>query len=180
MLLNYNELLKLIKRGTINAPTSQLNGTSIDITLGDTIFFEESPHKTKRVIDLKKKENVKMREVALNPSCLIKPGQFLLASSVETFNLPGDISCEYKLKSSLARNGLQHALAGWCDPYWTGSVLTLELTNTLKHHDLLLTKGMKIGQMVFFRSQKAPYEHGYAEKGQYNNDKTATQSKKLK
>ena len=75
----------------------------------------------------------------------LAPGQFCLAATAETFYLPDNIAAEFKLKSSLARAGLNHALAGFADPGWTGSVLTLELTNTLRWHSLRLRPGMKAG-----------------------------------
>jgi dCTP deaminase len=106
----------------------------------------------------------------------MRPSQFLLAHSQEVFNLPCDIACEYKLKSSLARAGLQHALAGWCDPGWHGSQLTLELFNHCRYHDLVLRPNMKIGQMVFFRCAPVPDHASYAAKGQYNGDTGAVGS----
>ena len=38
----------------------------------------------------------------------------------DSFNLPNDISCQFVLKSSRAQSGLNHLLAGWCDPGWHG------------------------------------------------------------
>ena len=159
----------------INAPLENINGASIDITL-DSIILSESVDST--IIDLAGKENIYMDTHDIsNSSYLLHPGKFMLASSNETFNLPNNIACEYKLKSSLARNGLQHMLAGWCDPGWNNSKLTLEFHNVLKYNTLLLTHGMKIGQMVFFECEPVPEEHSYATKGQYNNQTTTTASK---
>jgi len=55
----------------------------------------------------------------------LAPSEFVLAETIETFNLPDDISAQFVLKSSRAREGLNHLLAGWCDPGWHGSKLTL-------------------------------------------------------
>ena len=50
----------------------------------------------------------------------------------------------------MARIGLDHLNAGWCDAGWNGSVLTLELINLLKNHSIALHPGDAIGQMTFF------------------------------
>jgi deoxycytidine triphosphate deaminase len=102
------------------------------------------------------------------------PGAFILAHSREVFNLPSDISAEYKLKSSMARIGLNHLNAGWCDSFWSGSVLTLELHNTTQNHAIQLRMGDPIGQMVFFRHAPVPEESSYKVRGRYNNDKTVS------
>jgi len=107
----------------------------------------------------------------------IRPGEFCLAESREVFNLPNNIAAEYKLKSSMARNGLNHLLAGWCDPGWYGSTLTLELHNVTQYHTIKLQPGMKIGQMVFYEVEPVPEEKSYKTKGQYNNQKGAQESK---
>lgn len=79
--------------------------------------------------------------------------------------MPNDLAAEFRLKSSLARAGLDAALAMWCDPGWHGSVLTLELTNALKMHSLRFRPGLKIGQMVFHRGAPVPAHASYAVKG---------------
>jgi dCTP deaminase len=107
----------------------------------------------------------------------LKPGEFVLASTREVFNLPDDLACEFKLKSSLARAGLQHAVAGWADPGFHNSVLTLELSNSLRAHWLRLTPGQPIGQLVFFRGEPVPADRSYAARGQYCNDRQTTASK---
>ena len=84
------------------------------------------------------------------------------------FNLPDDISAQFVLKSSRAREGLNHLLAGWCDPGWNNSKLTLELKNERRYHGLHLYPNLKIGQMVFHRMSNVP-ALSYAVTGNYNN-----------
>ena len=103
------------------------------------------------------------------------PGHFCLAETCELFNLPEDISAQFVLKSSRARLGQNHLLAGWCDPGWHGSKLTLELKNERRYHGLPLYPGMKIGQMVFHRMSNVPV-NSYAVTGHYNNHKTVMPS----
>jgi len=173
-LISYNGLIKLIEQGIIDAPFKNVNGASIDITL-DEGFMIESKTNTNPV-KLKNKETPCMVHVE-GKSLVLPPKEFCLASSAETFNLPNNIAAEYKLKSSLARSGLQHMLAGWCDPGWYGSKLTLEFYNTLNFTELEIEAGMKIGQIVFYECEPVPDDNSYAAKGQYNNQSGVTGSK---
>jgi len=175
-MLSYNELIGLIDDGVINAKRENVNGASIDITLGNTIRVESCiPHWP--VVDLMEKEVVSTseRDISIG-SYVMQPGEAILAESVEVFNLPNDITADYLVKSSMARCFLNHALAGHCDPGWHGSVLTLELFNQSRYHRLKLTAGMKIGQVEFFRVDPVPNHASYATVGQYNNSKTVTES----
>lgn len=180
MLLSYIHLIELVNDGVITADHRNINSASIDITLQSTVMLENNKYGNTPV-DLMAKESLHMMEYTMDEEGIILyPGQFILASSNEIFNLPNDISCEYKLKSSLARCGLNHMLAGWCDPGWTNSRLTLELHNCTQHHKLLLRPGMKIGQIVFFSCEEVPSEHSYAVKGQYNGQSKVTANKGLR
>ena len=76
----------------------------------------------------------------------------------------------------MARRGLEHLLAGFCDPGWSGSVLTMELHNSRQLWPVELWPGMRIGQMVFELMDKTPLR-SYADVGHYNDDKTVTQAK---
>lgn len=184
-LLSYNDLLFLVEKGIIQgADIEQVNSSSIDITLGDAIMVErgctrEAPDHGElaptRIIDLAKREHLHTDKLYMGADgYLLAPGAFVLAQSRETFHLPRTVSAEYKLKSSLARAGLEHLNAGWCDPGWSGSVLTLELKNMTRHHWLRIRPGMRIGQMVFFRHAEVPLERSYTARGRYNGDKEVT------
>lgn len=110
---------------------------------------------------------------------LLRPGQFILAESVETFNLPASVAGQFLLKSSRAREGLnagdsdpeglQHLLAGWLDPGWHGSRLTMELKNVRQLHPIPLWPGMRIGQVKFTQMAAQP-RRSYAQTGRYNGD----------
>jgi dCTP deaminase len=67
-------------------------------------------------------------------------------------------------------------LAGFCDPGWHGSKLTLELKNARRFHDLPLYPGLKIGQMVFHKMYASPLRD-YSETGRYNRDRSVAASK---
>ena len=59
----------------------------------------------------------------------------------------------------MARIGLDHLNAGWCDAGWHGSVLTLELKNCCRSHEIVLTNGDFIGQIIFFSHEEVPDEN---------------------
>lgn len=171
MLLSYDELVALVSRGVICGVTlDHVNATSIDVTLGSKVLIENK--NVERTISLRSQSPLSTYEYNLDKGPIVlRPGQFILAQTEQWFNLPNDISAEYKLKSSMARIGLNHCLAGWCDAGWHGSVLTLEIMNTSQHHAIKLRKGDLIGQMVFFKHRAVPDEYSYARRGRYNNDK---------
>lgn len=180
MLLSYNELVKLVDVGVITADYENINAASIDVTLDDVIMVEDEP-KFNAVVSLKDKESIAMREVVLGQhGYILAPGEFVLASTREVFNLPDDIVAEYVLKSTMARNGLNHMLAGYCDPGWHESKLTLELKNETRKHELTIKPGMKIGQVKFFRVAPVPEHASYATKGQYNSQQQVTASKGIR
>ena len=80
------------------------------------------------------------------------------------------------LKSSRAREGLEHLMAGYCDPGWHGSVLTLELHNSRQLWPVGLWPGMKIGQIVFHLMAERPVA-SYAQTGRYNGDSAVQASR---
>lgn len=181
-LITYSGLVSLASTGVIEgAKLDHINAASIDVRLGNRILVEASPNGLSSVVDLAGKEVPALREIDLDTNGYydLRPGDFCLAGTLEKFNLPNDIAAEYRLNSSLARAGLDAALAMWCDPGWFGSVLTLELSNSLRYHSLRLRPGMRIGQMIFLRGDPVPEEASYASRGKYNGDSQAQQSKGL-
>ena len=185
-LLSHNELLLLIDDGVITHTKPELvNSASIDIQLGNKILIERVDPKLYQSGDLRRvvlrnKDQLNMVEWDLEREgpYAIFPGEFILAHSVEIFNLPNNISAEYKLKSSMARIGLDHLNAGWCDAGWHGSVLTLELKNCCRNHEIMLQAGDLIGQVIFFSHEEVSDENSYAARGRYNNDKSVSGAKK--
>ncbi len=182
-LLSYEKLKMLVRRSVIsNITEDMINAASIDLTLGRYLQIESNPLEieNKGIVHLKRKDTISVIEIdlLLDPHHML-PGSFLLAQTEQVFNLPDNIAAEYKLKSSLARSGLNHALAGWCDPGWNGSVLTLELKNTTNNHVLVLEQGMKIGQIIFYEVEKVPNYASYKVMGRYNQDKKVTASRGL-
>jgi dCTP deaminase len=145
-----------------------LNPASVDVLLGDNIMIEVADQKELVLMNIAER-------TAEDPYWML-PNEFCLAETQEIFNLPDFISGQFLLKSSRAREGYQHLLAGFCDPGWNGSKLTLELKNARRHHRLPLYPGLKIGQMVFHRMDSMPHRD-YSKTGRYNGDLKVTASK---
>jgi dCTP deaminase len=170
MILSDHEITAWCERHQLVTPfdPTLVNPASIDVRLGDTLLIESAQSADLVPYPLQ-------RHSQDNPYEL-KPGQFCLAQTVETFHLPNDIAAQFMLKSSRAREGLEHLMAGYCDPGWHGSVLTLELHNSRQLHPVALWPGMKIGQMVFHRMSQLP-QRSYAVTGRYNNDSSVQGSR---
>lgn len=175
-LLTYNELKALVDSGAIeNVHPDQINGASIDVTLADGYLVEDRPYGCREYVRIADKETPKM--IKASGDLVLKPGDFALAATEQIFHLPNDITAIYVLKSSMARAGLNHLNAGFADPTWNGSALTLEFKNELRYHTLVLTPGQKCGQMYFHRGQPVPQEKSYAVRGQYCGDRGVQASK---
>jgi len=104
-------------------------------------------------------------EIEEDSPFFLNPGEFVLASTLESITLPDDIVARLEGKSSLGRIGLLiHSTAGYVDPGWSGN-LTLELSNVAKLPITLYYK-MKIGQISFLRlTSPVDRPYGAAELG---------------
>lgn len=176
-LLAGKQLHQLIDDGVIDALHENVNAASIDVRLGNEFQFEShiglsSP----ACLSTKDSLEFHVGEFEDGEPISIEPGVFFLAHTMETFNLPDNISAEFKLRSSIARSGLQHMLAGWADAGFHGAQLTLEFKNVTQWHTLLIEPGMRIGQMVFFAHEPAG-DNSYAIKGRYNRQRGVQPSK---
>lgn len=105
----------------------------------------------------------------------LRPDEFYLGHTCEQLALPVDIAATFYLRSSRAREGYGHSLAGHIDAGFHG-VLTLELHAHTVHTPLPLYPGLSIGQLVFHRLAAAPH-FSYAEVGRYHNDRSVQVSK---
>jgi len=139
------------------------------VRLGD-MFKVESNLVSSYCVDLSKRESIAFRDVHSPDGIMLEPGEFCLAHTIELFNLPSDVSAEFSLKSSIARNGLEHMKAGWADATWEGSRMTLEFKNNTRFHNLKIVPGMFIGQLKFFKHTAVPDEMSYRVRGRYNGD----------
>ena len=145
-----------------------LNPASLDVRLGFNLMIE--------VEDTPELQRIDISDRTEENPYLLQPGEFCLAETEEIFHIPDSISAQFVLKSSRAREGYENLLAGWVDPGFSGSRLTLELVNARRHWDLPLYPGMKIGQIVFFKMSSIPL-NSYSKVGRYNGDLKVSASK---
>lgn len=136
-----------------------INPASVDVRLGERLMIENPKHPQLEILGISERTK--------EDPYWLQPGAFVLAETIEIFNMPDDIAGQFVLKSSRAREGLSHALAGYLDPAWCGSRLTLELHNIRKHHAIPLWPGLRIGQVIYHRMSGTPLQ-SYAQVGHYN------------
>lgn len=109
---------------------------------------------------------------------ILHPGQFVLGSSKERFNFGPTLAGMLNGKSSLGRKGLQvHATAGWFDPGFEGTA-TLELS-CVAPVPIRLWPGMRIAQMVFFRTSIPQVSYGQAPGSHYQGQTGPTEGAKV-
>ena len=105
-------------------------------------------------------------DMRIAQTCILDPGEFMLASTVEQFRMPNHVLGIVHDKSTWARRGIatQNTLI---DPGWHG-YLTLELSN---HSDkqIAIYSGQPIAQIVF-HLLKEPTEQPY--NGKYQNQQS--------
>ncbi len=146
---------------------SQIQPASVDIRLGNTFSIIEDS--SQGIISLSQQIEYKTIE---STSYILLPNQFVLATTMEYFELPNDLTAFVEGRSSLGRLGLFIQNAGWVDPGFKGEI-TLELFNA-NRCAIQLTSGRRVGQLVFARMAESallPYT------GKYQGQRGATGSK---
>lgn len=138
---------------------AHLNPASLDVTLGGTILIEQTGTRDLLPVDIE--------HHTPDAPYWLKPGEWFLAETREIFNIPTHLGAQFVLKSSRAREGFDHAEAGFADPGWFGSRLTMELRNNRRLNALPIWPGLRIGQMKFILISGEP-ERSYAQTGRYN------------
>ena len=103
---------------------------------------------------------------------VLLPGQFVLATTMEYFRLPDDLTAFVEGRSSLGRMGLFIQNAGWVDPGFEGEI-TLELFNA-NRCAIELKAGRRVGQLVFAKMDDKA-ENPY--RGKYQGQRGATGSR---
>ena len=126
MILSDRTILKMLdeKSLVINPVTKeQIQPASVDIRLGNTFsIVDDTPS---NIITLESQINYK---TITTDTYLIMPGEFVLATTMEYFELPDNLTAFVEGRSSLGRMGLFIQNAGWVDPGFKGEI-TLELYN---------------------------------------------------
>lgn len=115
-------------------------------------------------------------EIIYEDKFILKPGDFVLATTKEFFYFPRNLHGVLQGKSSWARLGLYVESAGLFDSGFQGEAV-IELTNQGKS-PLVLESGKAIAQMIF--AKNLPVLHPYGKKkygfSNYQNQQGARQS----
>lgn len=145
MILSDKTILKMLDEGTLKISPieeGQVQPASVDIRLGNTFsIVEDSPS---GIITLE--NEIKYKTITTDTYILL-PNQFVLATTMEYFDLPNDLTAFVEGRSSLGRMGLFIQNAGWVDPGFKGEI-TLELYNA-NRCAIELKAGRRVGQLVF-------------------------------
>ncbi len=170
MILSDKTLMKMLaEKELVVEPIEkeQIQPASIDIRLGNTFSIVEDT--STGIINL---ENEIKYKTITSDTYILLPNQFVLATTMEYFDLPDDLTAFVEGRSSLGRMGLFIQNAGWVDPGFKGEI-TLELYNA-NRCAIELKAGRRVGQLVFAKmDDKAinPYN------GKYQGQRGATGSR---
>jgi dCTP deaminase len=162
VLLSDRDLVAEIKSGQLNLDPfepSLVQPSSIDVRL-DRLFRVFNNHLYTHIDPAQQQDDLtSLVEVPAGESFVLHPGEFALASTLETVTLGHQLAARLEGKSSLGRLGLLvHSTAGFIDPGFSGHV-TLELSNVASL-PIRLWPGMKIGHICVLRLS-SPAEHPY-------------------
>lgn len=145
MILSDRTISEKLADGTLTIKPlteGQIQPASVDIRLGNTFaVVEDTPT---GIITLE--SEIGYRTITAD-TYLLLPGQFVLATTMEYFELPDDLTAFVEGRSSLGRMGLFIQNAGWVDPGFKGEI-TLELYNA-NRCAIELRAGRRVGQLVF-------------------------------
>lgn len=167
-----------------------INPASINFRLGNTFGYInlQTIDEDKKLIDNFRVFNDNIKEYWVNPrdkrtfitknfkssSYVLQSGEFILATTLETFHFGQNIAGVVKGRSSLGRLGLANShQAGFIDPGFCAPI-TLELHNS-GPHAILLEEGLQVGQLILYRVS-TPDKH-YGITGRYQNQEPGQGSK---
>ena len=145
MILSDKTILKMLDDKSLEIfplEDSQIQPASVDIRLGNTYAIVDDS--SDGIIRLDSAIQYKTIET---DRYLLLPGQFVLATTMEYFKLPDNLTAFVEGRSSIGRLGLFIQNAGWVDPGFEGEI-TLELFNA-NRCAVELQSGRRVGQLVF-------------------------------
>ena len=171
------DLMDMLKDGLVQNESwvtlynnNQIQPASLDIRLGNTFAIVEDTHNN--IITMT--DEIKYKTITTDKYILM-PGQFVLATTMEYFKLPNNITAFVEGRSSLGRMGLFIQNAGWVDPGFEGEI-TLELFNA-NRCAIELQAGRRVGQLVFATMTDVPNN---IYRGKYQGQQGATGSQVYK
>jgi len=162
VLLSDRDLVSEIKSGQLGLDPfepSLVQPSSVDVRL-DRLFRVFNNHLYTHIDPAERQDDLTaLVDVPEGQAFILHPGEFVLASTLETVTLGQQLAARLEGKSSLGRLGLLvHSTAGFIDPGFSGHV-TLELSNVASL-PIRLWPGMKIGHICVLRLS-SPAEHPY-------------------
>lgn len=127
------------------------NYTELDIRLGNKGWVEKERSSSQRIHCLNPKDwNSHLKPIDIpNHGYSLPAWRFMLAETVEYFDMPLHVQGIMTLRSWAAKSGLEQSSSLTLKPGWSG-YLILELFNSLATYDLLLKPGLAIAQIQFF------------------------------
>lgn len=166
-MLSNVEIHEAIESGEISITPflrENVQPASIDLTLGDEFrHYYISSNQMADPLDSSTHCSVSSVAFGYKKGFLPAKRGFTLGCTAECVTLGPGIAAQVGGKSSLARLGIEvHLTAGFIDPGFNGAI-TLEMVNN-GPDDVLLTVGMPIAQLVFYRLGKPanpPYQGRY-------------------
>ena len=170
MILSDKTILKMLENKSLTitpVEKEQIQPASVDVRLGNTFSIVEDM--SRGILSL---DNEIVYKTITADTYVLLPGQFVLASTMEYFELPDNLTAFVEGRSSLGRIGLFIQNAGWVDPGFRGEI-TLELFNA-NRCAIELKAGRRVGQLVFAQLDDAAL-NPYA--GKYQGQRGATGSR---
>ena len=155
MILSDRDIRKALRSGKITISpkprlAAVLGSCSIDLRLGNKFrIFDHSkfpfidPNNPRLATDM-------MKEITVADAqpFILQPGDFVLATTMESFSLPDDLLARLEGRSSLGRLGIVvHSTASIFEPGWNG-VVVMELGN-LGRMPVALYPGMRVCALTF-------------------------------
>ncbi|MCL2772299.1 MAG: dCTP deaminase [Oscillospiraceae bacterium] len=169
MILSDKTIRELLSNGELGIDPLediQIQPASVDVRLGNSFSVIKSGNNI-----LKMDTPIEYYSLTAD-TFLLLPKQFVLATTIEYFRLPDNLTAFVEGRSSLGRLGLFIQNAGWVDPGFEGEI-TLELFNA-SDHAIELCAGRRVGQLVFAQMDckaEKPY------RGKYQGQRTAMGSR---
>lgn len=160
MILGDSEIKRMMAEGVFPAyPKLRINPASLNVRIGASFLVP----RRKWFGNVALGDEVKYKKIVLQKgeAFRLRPGQFALATTIESINLPLHLAAFVQGRSSIGRAGLTVQNAGFIDPGFHGHI-TLELKNETKN-TILIRPGYPVAQIVFEQAQgvERPYTGKY-------------------
>ena len=154
------QLKEWMREGGLDpADNALVNPASVNLRIGTAVVVE-SPGGGTYEVDIS--------DLHIDNPFLVDPGEWILTHTQEVITLTDKQEAEVCLRSSAARAGWQHALAGYIDPSWSGRI-TLEFQNVRRFQVLPIYPGLQLCQLRVRALDSAP-DSNYSQTGRYQGD----------